>query len=223
MAKKKESTAKKVGRFVTDELLGIDDAKRAVSKAKKGDIKGALKSAGAAVLEVGTTATAVGKGGMLAGKVAGKAVAKEAEKTSAKVADKVAQKVAENAPKPKLGKKGGEIKTVRTNPKSEVTVRRDIPGDRRVTPGKVVSVDKPKSATYMTRENSMKQRIAVEKRMADKRVADIESAYTASKSAAKKPVQKALATNKAKSTAQGAIAAKAAVRLNEKDKKKKGK
>jgi hypothetical protein len=231
MAKKNDSTAKKVGRFVTDELLGVDDAKRAFNKAKKGDIKGALKSAAAGALEIGTTATAVGKGGMLAAKLGAKTVSKKTvEKASSKVGDKVAQKVAENSPAPKLGKQGGEFKTVRTNPKSEITVRRDLKQPDRVgdvkmsnPEAKKVAVSKPKSATYQTRENSMKQRISVEKRMTDKRNADIESAYTASSSASKKPIKEAIGKDRAKTAAQAFIAGKGATRLTAQDKKKKGK
>lgn len=232
MTKKKESTAKKVGRFVTDELLGVDDAKRAFNKAKKGDIKGAIKSAATGALELGTTATAVGKGGMLAAKVGAKTVGKKTvEKTASKVGDKVAQKVAENSPVPKLGKKGGEIKTVRTNPKSEITIRRDMkqpakPGDPHLgaLENKAkLSVSKPKSATYKTPENSMKQRAGVEKRMTDKRNADIESAYKTSSSAAKKPIKEAIGADRAKTAARGFIAGKGATRLTAPDKKKKGK
>ena len=114
----------------------------------------------------------------------------KAGSAAAKIGDKVAQKVAETRPAPKLGKAGGEIKTVRINPKEDITIRRDVPGDRRTTPGKVVSVDKPKSATYTTRENSMKQRISVEQNMTKQRNADIESAAKAGTKAAEPEVNK---------------------------------
>ena len=52
MAGKKDSTIKKVGRFVNNELLGIDDAKRAFKYAKQGQFKKAAKSA-AAGAEIG--------------------------------------------------------------------------------------------------------------------------------------------------------------------------
>ena len=109
---------------------------------------------------------------------------------AAKIGDKVAQKVAESRPAPKLGKAGGEIKTVRTDPKNDVEVRRDVKGDPRTTPGKRVSVDKPLSATYTTRENSMKQRIGVEQTMTKQRNADIESAAKAGTEAAGPEVKK---------------------------------
>ena len=67
MAKKKDSNLKKVGRFVANEMLGVDDAKRAVNKARKGDFKGALKSAATAAFEAGTTVT----GGTYLGGIAG--------------------------------------------------------------------------------------------------------------------------------------------------------
>jgi hypothetical protein len=232
MAKKKDSTAKKVGRFVTNELLGIDDARRAVSKARKGDIKGALKSAATGALEIATSATAVGKGGVLAAKLGAKTVSKKTvNKTANKVGDKVAQKVAKNEPTPKLGKKGGEIKTVRTNPKSEITIRRDMKQPTRKgdpdlgnLEGKAkLSVSKPKSATYMTKENSIKQRAAVEKRMIERRNNNIEGAQRAATSGSKKPIKEAIGKDRARTAAQGVIAGKAATRLTEKNKKKKGK
>ena len=89
MAKKKNSTLKRVGRFVANEMLGVDDAKRAVSKARKGDIKGAIKSAATAALEAGTTVSGAGlaaKAGAKIGLTAGKAAAR---KTSKKVGKEV--------------------------------------------------------------------------------------------------------------------------------------
>ena len=88
-----ENPFKKVGRFVTDELLGIDDFGRAVSKAKKGDFAGALKSAGAGAFELGTTvATPFTGGGSLAAKGAVKGAAVGASKVAAKEAAKGAEK-----------------------------------------------------------------------------------------------------------------------------------
>jgi hypothetical protein len=117
---------------------------------------------------------------------------------AAKIGDKVAQKVAESMPAPKLGKAGGEVKTVRTNPKDEITVRRNMKqpsqkGDPHLgdlESKNKISISKPKSATYTTPENSMKQRMSVEKRMTDKRNKDIEGASKAGEKAAEPEVNK---------------------------------
>lgn len=121
---KKDSTVKKVGKFVANELLGVDDAKRAVSKAKKGDIKGALKSAAAGALEAGTTLSGAGtvaKAGAKVGLVAGKAAArKEAEavgKQVLKASNKAKGSGSMVYPKPAMGKK------VATAPKRDVVVK----------------------------------------------------------------------------------------------------
>lgn len=204
-----KNVAKKVAGFVANEMLGIDDIKRAVKYAKKGDVKKALKSAGTAAFELGTTASIVGKAPAVAVKVAGKTVTKQTEKTAAKAADKVAQKVAEKLPTPKYGKKGGEVKTVRTDPKEDIVIRRDVKGDYRTTPGKKVAVDKPKSATYTTRENTQKQRAAVEKRMRDERNRKINEAGSAAYKAVKGPVSKSLASSKVRTAATAYTAGKA--------------
>jgi hypothetical protein len=227
MAKKKDSNLKKAGRFIANEMLGIDDAKRAVSKARKGDVRGALKSAATGALEVATSATAVGKGGVLAAKLGAKTVSKKTvNKAANKVGDKVAQKVAKNEPVPKLGKKGGEFKSVRANPKNEATVRRDLKQPDRVgdvkmsnPEAKKVAVSKPKSITYQTRENSPAQRAAVEKRMVERRNTNIERAQRTASSGSKKPIKEAIGKDRARTAAQGIIAGKAATRLTEKKKK----
>lgn len=124
MAKKKESTAKKVGRFVANEMLGIDDAKRAVSKARKGDIKGAIKSAATAALEAGTTVSGAGlaaKAGAKIGLTAGKAAARKEAKAVGKQVLKESNKAKGSGsmvyPKPAMGKKTS------TSPKRDVVVK----------------------------------------------------------------------------------------------------
>ena len=122
----------------------------------------------------------------------------KAGSAAAKIGDKVAQKVAETRPAPKLGKAGGEVKTVRTNPKDDITVRRDMKqpsqkGDPHLgdlESKNKISISKPKSATYTTPENSMKQRMGVEQRMTKQRNADIESAARAGTKAAGPEVEK---------------------------------
>ena len=126
MAKKKESTLKKVGRFVANEMLGVDDAKRAVSKARKGDIKGAIKSAATAALEAGTTVSGAGlaaKAGAKIGLTAGKAAARKEAKTVGKQVLKESNKAKGSGsmvyPKPATGK------TRPTAPKRDVVVKTD--------------------------------------------------------------------------------------------------
>lgn len=228
MAKKKDSKLKKVGKFATDELLGIDDMRRVVKYVRKGDFKRAAKSAGAAAFELGTTATAVGKAPAVVAKLAAKSVKKEASKTAAKAADRVARKVAEKTPAPKYGKKGGEVKTVRTDPKDEITIRRDLKQPSRLGDVKMqdenakkVAVSKPKSATYTTRENTPKQRAAVERRMAKDRANKISSAQSSAYSAVKGTIGKSLAESKSKNLARGVIAGKALKNNSDSKKNKK--
>jgi hypothetical protein len=107
MAKKNDSNLKKAGRFVANELLGVDDARRAVSKARKGDYKGALKSAATGAFELGTTATAVGKGGMLAAKAGSKMVSKKTiEKASTEVGQRAGRRTAETTKVSNVSREG---------------------------------------------------------------------------------------------------------------------
>jgi hypothetical protein len=126
MAKKKDSNLKKVGRFVANEMLGIDDAKRAVNKARKGDLKGAIKSAATAAFEAGTTATGIGIGAKVGGKIgltAGKAAARSTSKKVGKEVLKSSNKARGSGsmvyPKPAMGKKTS------TSPKRDVVVKTD--------------------------------------------------------------------------------------------------
>ena len=201
-----DNAAKKVGRFVANEMLGVDDVKRAVSKAKKGDVRGALKSAATAAFEVGTSATAIGKGGALAAKAAAKSISKKTvEKTSSKVGDEVAKKVAEKTPAGKYGKAGGEKKTAYVNRNEPVTVTQ-----KSGTKGgyKVKTYD-PKKVEYKTRENSPKQREGAQQAQDTKRYSTIESAQSTSKEVSKKPIREALGDERAKTAARAFIAGKA--------------
>lgn len=213
----KESVVKKAGKFVANELLGVDDAKRAVSKAAKGDIKGAIKSAATAALEIGTTATGAGIGAKIGAKAGIKAGAKVAENAAQRAGGQAAREAAEKIPAAKYGKAGGEVKTVRTNPKDEVVVRRDLkqpskPGDAKMhnEDAKHVAVSKPKSATYTTPERSHAQRAgeqtARDKQRANKIQEAGQSTYSASRSTSLAP-----AAGKATGKVAGAAAGTAAV------------
>jgi len=124
MAKKNDSNLKKAGRFIANEMLGVDDAKRAVNKARKGDIKGAIKSAATAALEAGTTLSGAGigaKAGAKIGLVAGKAAARKEAKAVGKQVLKESNKAKGSGsmvyPKPAMGKKTA------TSPKRDVVVK----------------------------------------------------------------------------------------------------
>lgn len=117
---KKDSKARKVGRFVANELLGVDDARRAVKYARKGEFKKAAKSAVTAVAEAGSTVLPIGAGAKV-GKVAGKALARS-------VAKEASPKVLKAANKAKgSGKmtyqKAATGKTERTAAKRDVVIK----------------------------------------------------------------------------------------------------
>lgn len=109
----KESVLKKVGGFVANELLGVDDAKRAINKASEGDIKGAIKSAATGALELGTTVSGAGIGAKLGAKVGLKVGEAVAEAGAKRTAQAVGKKVAESTPAGRYGKAGGEAKTMK--------------------------------------------------------------------------------------------------------------
>jgi hypothetical protein len=231
MAKKKESNAKKVGRFVANEMLGIDDAKRAFNKAKKGDIKGAIKSAATAAFEAGTTVSGAGlaaragaKVGLTAGKASARTTSKKVGEEVLKSSNKAKGSGSMVYPKPATGKKTA------TAPKRDVVVKTD---------DKVIPI-KNKGYISKTGEKSIKTNTkkptvrVVEKEVTRKQAdqytknsnnlrygnakADAARAREASVKSSKKP-----ATGKAVGAAAGAAAgapARAAVTNSNKKKKK---
>jgi hypothetical protein len=89
------SGVKKVGSFTANNLLGVDDFGRVVSKASKGDFAGAAKSAATGILELGSTVAVPFTGGAsLAAKTAVTAGAKVATTQAAKAAAPAAAKAA---------------------------------------------------------------------------------------------------------------------------------
>lgn len=154
----KESVLKAVGRFARNEMLGEDDIRRAVSKAKKGDIKGAVKSAATAALEAGSTIAGAGVGAKAA-----KAVSKKFIESDAKKAAAYAEKrVLESTPAGKLGSKGGEQVTKRVSEKSPVEVTRTTSKTKTTT-------HNPKDVTYTKRERSFEERLGDAKKQDTKR------------------------------------------------------
>jgi hypothetical protein len=233
MAKKKDSNAKKIGRFVANEMLGVDDAKRAFNKAKKGDIKGAIKSAATAAFEAGTTVSGAGlaaragaKIGMTAGKAAARTTSKKVGKEVLKSSNKAKGSGSMVYPKPAMGKKTA------TAPKRDVVVKTD---------DKVIPI-KDKGYISKTGEKSIKTNTkkptvrVVEKEvtrdMANMRTAqsnrlrygnakaDAARARDASVKASKKPAV-GKAVGGAAGAAAGAPANATATAINKKNKKKK--
>ena len=120
---KKESAVKAAGRFVANELLGVDDARRAISKAAKGDIKGAVKSAATAALEAGSTVTGAGLGAKLGAKAGLKVGEKIAESGAKRASEVAARNVAERTPRGSLGKAGGEKFSKKVEPTKETSIK----------------------------------------------------------------------------------------------------
>jgi len=229
MAKKKDSNAKKIGRFVANEMLGIDDAKRAFNKAKKGDIKGAIKSAATAAFEAGTTVSGAGlaaragaKVGLTAGKAAARTTSKKVGKEVLKSSNKAKGSGSMVYPKPAMGKKTS------TAPKRDVVVKTEdktyaMNGFINKSGEKSVKVN-TKKPTVRVVEKEVTRDMANARTAASNRLrygnakADAARAREASVKASKKP-----AVGKAAGTAAGAVAgapARAAVANSNKKKKK---
>lgn len=153
-----DNVAKKVGRFVANEMLGIDDVKRAVSKAKQGDIKGAVKSAATAALEAGSTVSGAGLGAKLGAKVAAKAAEKTVVKRAAEAGARAEKTALERTPAGKLGTAGGEIKKVKAT-ESKVTSKS----------GATSSSPSDQTITYKTPPRSFEQRLGDQAKQDTKR------------------------------------------------------
>jgi len=129
-----DNPLKKVGGFVANEMLGIDDFGRVFTKAMEGDVSGALKSAGAGALELGSTlftggAGTVAKQGAKAGiKAAIKQGAKESVEAGVKAGVKAPKFGSAPGPSDLIGSqfkpKAGTI----TKPKPAPTKPGDLPG-----------------------------------------------------------------------------------------------
>lgn len=207
---KKDSNLKKVGRFVTNELLGVDDAKRAFKKARKGDYVGAKRSAETAAFEVATTVLGAGVGTAAAkiGLVAGKAAARS---TAKKVGQEAGKKMAEKLPRPKYPSGEPKIKNIKAT-KVQTTGRS---GAKSITPN-------AKSTTVVTPQKTGTQRLGSYKSQVTRRNNIInktaDSARQASASTSKKP-----AVGKAAAAVAGAAVgapARAVATKSDKQKKK---
>jgi hypothetical protein len=198
--------ANKVGQFIANEMLGVDDIKRAVNKAKKGDVKGALKSAGAAAFEIGTTATAVGKGGALATKVAAKSISKKAvEDTSTKVGQNVGKRIAETTKPSKYPSAEGKNFSIKTEGKATTTSKS----------GSKTTVVDSKKVEGTKKAPTENQRLGSYQGQEKKRVDKITAGASTSKEVSKTPIKEALGDERAKTAARGVIAGKAIVKLTQ--------
>jgi hypothetical protein len=212
MAKKKESTLKKVGRFVTDELLGVDDAKRAVSKARKGDIKGALKSAAAGAIELGTSATAVGKGGILAAKAGSKMISKKTvEKASKEVGYRAGRKTAERTPVANISREGKKFNK-KVEGKAQVQSKS----------GAKATTSDAKRISGTTRKPTAKEYYGRVEAAAKKRTNKIVDTAVTAKESSKPAIKKVAGDTAVKFAARGVVAQKGVSEYN-KNKKKTGK
>jgi hypothetical protein len=232
MAKKKDSNLKKVGRFVANEMLGVDDAKRAVSKARKGDFKGALKSAATAAFEAGTTVSGAGlaaragaKVGMTAGKAAARTTSKKVGKEVLKSSNKARGSGSMVYPKPAMGKKTA------TSPKRDVVVKTEdrtlAIKDRFINRSgeKSVKVNTKKPTVRVVEKEVTRDTANMRTKQSNRlrygnAKADAARARDASVKASKKP-----ATGKKLGAAAGAVAGApanaTATAINKKNKKKK--
>jgi hypothetical protein len=162
---------------------------------------------GKKVLETAAMATPVGREAKFAATIAKagaeKVAAKIGERTAAKVGDKVAQKVAESIPAGRLGKAGGEAKSIKVNPDKDVTVSRTADKTKVVTTS-------PKKVEYTTPKNTPAQRQGVQTAQDVKRYNAIEGAQTNAQEAAKPVIGKAIVKTAATTAAGTAALAGAA-------------
>lgn len=204
----KDNKAKKVARFAANELLGIDDMRRVVKYVRQGDFKKAAKSAGAAAFEIGTSATALGKGGTLAAKAGSKMVSKKTvEKASTEIGYRAGRKTAETT---RIGNVSREGKKFSKKVEGKAQVK-GTSGSTSTTPdAKRISGTTPRPTTkeYAGRvEGEIKKR--------NKKI--VTSADTA-RSASKPVIKKSLGDAAAKYTARGMVVQKGISEYNKKKK-----
>lgn len=209
MAKKK-STAQKVGKFVANELLGVDDMRRVVKYVRQGDFKKAAKSAGAAAFEIGTSATAVGKAPALVAKAATKSVTKTAAKESTKVGQKVGQKFLETTKPAKYPSGKGKSVNIRTEGKSTTTSRA---GGKSTTPNS-------SSFKGTKKAPSEAQRLGSYKAQETKRVKGAVTAADTGRKASAPVLSSALAKQRTKDVSRTVVGYKGVQEYNKNKKKK---
>lgn len=210
MAKKKDSNLKKVGRFVANEMLGVDDAKRAVNKARKGDIKGALKSAATGAFELGTSATAIGKGGVLAAKAGSKMISKKTvEKASTEVGYRAGRKTASTTPVANVSREGKKFNK-KVEGKAQIKAKS----------GSTSTASDAKRVSGTTRKPTAKEYAGRVEAQAKKRNTKIVTTADTARSAAKPVIKKALGDTAVKYAARGVVGQKGISEYNKNKKKK---
>jgi hypothetical protein len=210
MAKKK-SNAQKIGSFVANEMLGIDDAKRAFNKAKKGDIKGAIKSAATAAFELGTSATAVGKGGVLAAKAGSKMISKKTvKKASTEIGDRAGREAAKNTPIARVSSEGKKFN-------KKVEGKAQIKGKS----GSTSTAPDAKRVSGTTSKPTAKEYAGRVAAQAKKRNTKIVTTADTARKAAQPVIKKALGDTAVKYAARGVVGQKGISEYNKNKKKKK--
>jgi hypothetical protein len=120
---------------------------------------------------------------------------------AAKIGDKVAQKVAESTPAGKLGKAGGETKSVKVSSDKPVTVSRTTNNTKVVTTN-------PQKVELTTPKRTESQRLGDQQRGDTKRFNAVEGAKINAQTAAKSVTTSASAADRAKGAAVGFVAGK---------------
>jgi hypothetical protein len=209
---KKENTVKKVGRFTANELLGIDDMRRVVKYVRQGDFKRAAKSAGAAAFEIGTSATAIGKGGILAAKAGSKMVSKKTtEKASTEVGQRAGRRTAETTRVSNVSREGKKF-------------NKKVEGQAQIksTSGSKYTVFNAKNVSGTTRKPTTKEYLGRVEGEAKKRTKKIVNTAATAKEVSKPVIKKVTGDTASKFLARGVITQKGVSEYN-KNKKKNGK
>ena len=121
---------------------------------------------------------------------------------AAKIGDKVAQRVAESTPAGKIGKVGGETKSIKVSSDKPVTVSRTVDKTK-------VTTTSPDKVELTTPKRTEAQRLGDQQRGDTKRFNAVEGAQTNAQAAAKPVTTSASFADRAKGAAVGFLAGKA--------------
>jgi len=211
MAKKKNAI-QKAGSFAANELLGIDDMRRVVKYVRQGDYKKAAKSAGAAAIEIGTSATAVGKGGVLAAKAGSKMVSKKTvEKASTEVGQRAGRKAAETTRVSNVSREGKKF-------------NKKVEGQSQIksTSGSKSTVPNAKTVSGTTRKPTTREYLGRVEAEAKKRTKKIVNTAATAKEVSKPVLKKVAGDTASKFLARGVITQKGVSEYNKNKNKKRG-
>ena len=211
MAKKKNAI-QKAGSFAANELLGVDDMRRVVKYVRQGDYKKAAKSAGAAAIEIGTSATAVGKGGVLAAKAGSKMVSKKTvEKASTEVGQRAGRKAAETTRVSNVSREGKKF-------------NKKVEGQAQIksTSGSKSTVPNAKTVSGTTRKPTTREYLGRVEAEAKKRTKKIVNTAATAKEVSKPVLKKVAGDTASKFLARGVITQKGVSEYNKNKNKKRG-